>query len=587
MKKRTRGIPSGFSGCFTIAVLAFVPLASGEFETPIAITNVTIVIEPGTTVENGTILIADGRIIEAGENVTIPSHAELIDGKGLIAYPGLIDGQTFLGIPEDKRETAVRERAEDVNPDRSQQPLPATRFANRRGIRPHFRAASLFAADEDAIKAHRSGGFAGALIAPRDGILSGTSAFVNLSGAPLRRSILETDVAMHGSFRTGEEGDYPGTLLGMFAQFRQVMLDAGRHTKVQEFARRHSTSTDRPPVDETLDAIQPLLRRSQRLFFEANSENEIRRALDLAGEFNLDVGITGAKEAWKVIDRIKAENIPLIVSLKFDDEPDYGKKKKAGDKKKPESSEEAEDEPTGEESEKEAESKSDKKAGKKKDEKKIYEPLRARKERRRLWEEQVANIIRLHEAGIEFSLSTRDFKKPAKLLENLRLVIERGLPVDAALAALTRTPASLFGLGNQLGRIEVGQLANIVVMSKSFEDDKAKVKYIFVDGKKFDYTGDDDKDKKKDEPEKDEADEDEESAESEEIAEAETEEEDQGPSWRCEIEADRVPKTRTGGNVLIQNATVITVSGPILENTSILVQDGKIAAVGPDLTAPA
>ena len=593
MTQRTRAIPGRFPGCFTIAVLVFVPLASGEFETPIAITDVTIVIEPGNTVENGTILIANGHIVTAGENVAIPSHAELIDGKGLIAYPGLIDGQTFLGIPKEQRESAVRERAEDVNPDRSQRPLPATRFANRRGIRPHFRAASLFTADQDAIKAHRSGGFAAALIAPRDGILSGTSAFVNLSGVPIRRCVLDADVAMHGSFRTGEEGDYPGTLLGIFAQFRQVMLDAGRHTKVQEFAKRHPASADRPPVDETLDAIQPLLRRSQRLFFEANTENEIRRALDLAGEFNLDVGITGAKEAWKVIDRIKAENIPLIVSLKFDDEPEYGKKKKADSKKKPESSEEDKDADPKEKSPEE-ESKSEKKAGKKKDEKKIYEPLRARKERRRLWEEQVANTIRLHEAGVPFALRTRDLKGTSKFWTNLRTVIDRGLPEDAALTALTSVPARMFGLGDRLGAIRPNRIANLTLMSKPLSDEKAKVKFVFVDGRKFEIDAEDKKDGKgargrkhggepgdTDEPTEESTEDD-----SSETEPTEEEEKDTGPSFEVEIKADRIPATKTGGNVLITGATIIPVSAPTLQNASILILDGKIAKIGEVLNVP-
>ena len=305
--------------CLGLALSLLPTVALAEFETPTAITDVTIVVQPGMTVENGTIVMFEGRFVAVGTGVEIPPHAELIDGSKLIAYPGLIDAHTFLGTPETTREPSDRQRIEDEHPDHSQKQLQATRFANRRGIRPHFRALNLFAPDESTIKAHRAAGFTAALIAPRDGIFSGTSDFLSLSGLPIRRSILKSNVAMHGSFTIGEEGEYPRTLLGIFAQFRQVMLDADRHTSIERYAERHPGGTVRAPTDETLEALQPLLSRSQRLIFEANSENEIRRALKLAAEFNLDVAISGGKEAWKVIDRIKRDNIPLIVSLNFDE----------------------------------------------------------------------------------------------------------------------------------------------------------------------------------------------------------------------------------------------------------------------------
>ncbi len=557
------------------------PQSFAAVDPPMAITDVTAFTQPGATIEGATIVIADGRIVAVGVDVTIPADAVLVDGKGLIAYPGFIDAHAHLGVSEDERTEADRTRIEDENPDPRQGPLPATRFANRRGIRPELRAVDLYNPEEKSLDAYRQSGFTAALIAPRDGIFSGSSDVLMLGDAPIRRSVLADNVAMHGSFSTGEDGSYPLTLLGVFAQFRQVMLDTARSVKVRKFTQRHPRSARRAPVDAALEALEPVLRRAQPLVFEANSENEIRRALDLTKEFNLRIVISGAKEAWKVADRIRDEHIPLIVSVKFDEEPEYGKnlkgKKRRGDARKVSNELQSED-----------------KAGEdKKDEKKIYQPLKVRKELPRLWEEQVSNAVRLHEAGIPFALRTRDFDKPSELFDNLRMVIERGLPEDVAVAALTVNAASIFGVEDQIGSMTRGRIANITLMTKPITDKESKVRYVVVDGKKFEFPEDEESNGKKggDKDGKADAgdqvvDKDDETGASDESSGDESPERDAGPTFASEIKADRIPKTKTGGNVLIQNATIIPVTGPTLDHASILIRDGKIEAIGQILEVP-
>ncbi|MFQ5494984.1 MAG: hypothetical protein ACE5EX_06345, partial [Phycisphaerae bacterium] len=143
-----------------VAICTLLPCAArAEFQTPIAITGATVVVEPGLTLESATVVIADGRIVAAGADVTVPPDAERIDGAGLIIYAGFIDGQTHLGIPKKVRSEKARKRTEDENPDPRQGPLPATRLANRRGIRPQFRALELYAPEEDQLKSNRAAGF--------------------------------------------------------------------------------------------------------------------------------------------------------------------------------------------------------------------------------------------------------------------------------------------------------------------------------------------------------------------------------------------------------------------------------------------
>jgi len=113
-------------------------------------------------------------------------------------------------------------------------------------------------------------------------------------------------------------------------------------------------------------------------------------------------------------------------------------------------------------------------------------PEAAARERRRRWEEGVANALRLHEAGVRFAFTGRGQTNPAEFWENLRRVVRAGLPREAALQGLTLAPARILGVERQMGTVEAGKLANLVVMTADFTDPKSKARYLFIDGKKLD-----------------------------------------------------------------------------------------------------
>ncbi len=551
------------------AMLACSAVSYADFQTPIVIRGATVITGTGQTYEPGEILIDKGRIIDVGHDITVPAYAQVIDATGLIAYPGWIDAHSYIGIAEKKRTIEQRRRDEDKNPDPIQGPLAATRFANRRGIRPQFHAAKLYKPTLDQLKTFRTAGFTSALVAPRDGIFSGISDIISLGDRPRRQAIVRENIAMHSAFTTGEDGRYPKTLLGVFAQFRQVLLDSQRQTKVQKYFQRHPNDAQRAPVDEALNALQPVLARSMRLFFEANSQREIRRAIRLADEFKLDVVITGGKEAWKVATLLKKRRIPVIVQLKFDREPDYGKKKK-------DKSESNKTKSDSTQSEKSTASDENEKANV------IYEPLKLRKEQRRLWNEQVENAVRLHEAGVLFAFRTRDFEKPEEFFKALRKVIDHGLPEEAALKALTASSAEILRSADQLGSIAPGKIANITLRDKHFSDIKSKTKMLFIDGQKIDLSNPKDANKNKAETKIATTEDSTNNEPTSESAEQLTKQMDE-PDWAVEIEADRVPKTKTHGSVFIRNATILPITSAILTHASILIRDGKIVALGADI----
>ncbi len=545
-----------------------------EFEVPVAVRGVSIHRPGAETIENGTILMSKGRIIAIGTDIPLPPHVEIVDAEGLHAYPGFVAALTHLGIADEKRSKEERRLSEDADPDPTQRAFAFSRAAHRRGVRPEFRTADHYAPKAGDLKAYRKQGFASAVVAPRHGIFAGQSCVVSLSDDPRRRVILSEVVGQHASFSAGEPGDYPRTLLGVFALFRQVLLDTQWWTEQRDYFMRHPNAK-RPAVDRSLESLESLVAGDARLIFEANTENEIHRALNLAEEFNLPITISGAKEAFKVVDRLKAGSVSLIVSLKFPEEPELG----AGNsrsRRKPLVDDPHESQTESEAGEVEApdEQRTSATDDDGDDEKRIYEPLKLRRERRRLWEEKVENVIRLHEAGLTFSFSMRDFDSPAEFGKGLHKVIERGLPVDAALAALTQTPADFLGLSGRVGDLDVGFLANVVVTTAPLEDGDVAVRYVFTEGDKHEFevkkqgksknkVGQQDDEGSADEPD------------------------DGGPRWACEIEADRAKPIETGGNIILRNATVLTVTGPDLPDADVLIRGGKIASVGSNVTAPA
>ncbi len=553
-------------------------VAWAEPSHPIAITHGTIVTGQGRTIEDGTVLIEDGRIVAVGADVVAPLYYEVIDATGQFVYPGFIDAHSYLGIPKTERTELERARAEDWKLEAKDGPYSETRAANRRGIRADWRADALYAPTKEQLVARRALGMTTCLVAPRSGILAGRSVLVNISDAPIRQAIVAKEVAQHASFSTGEPGSYPGSMLGVVAQFRQVMYDARWHQNLLRHVERHPRKTNRPASDRVLEALQSPLSGKSSVVIEANTASQIHRALNLAEEFNLNIIISGGAQAWRVLDRLQAANVPVILTLKFSDEPEYGKKKAKGKGSTPSETE----------SEKAADSQpSSTPSPKDDDEDPIYEPLKLQKERRRLWEEELENAFKLHEAGIRLAFSTRELDDPADFLANVRKVVEQGLPEPAALAALTRAPAELFGQNRQLGVIATGRVANVAIFEKPFAQEKSIARWVVIDGYKYDLQAD-----KKDKNDKKEKAADEESVSTSQPAEprdAELEEfkdREGKPDWACEIEADRVPAVHTGGNVLIRDVTIIPVVGDLIEKGAILVRKGKIAAVGVDVPAP-
>ena len=103
----------------------------------------------------------------------------------------------------------------------------------------------------------------------------------------------------------------------------------------------------------------------------------------------------------------------------------------------------------------------------------------------RKWEERVSCASLLEKAGVPFAFSGSGLKNQGDFLKNVRRAVTAGLPKQAALRALTINPAKILGVDRQLGTIEPGKMANIVLMTADFTEPSASVKYLVIEKTRF------------------------------------------------------------------------------------------------------
>jgi imidazolonepropionase-like amidohydrolase len=432
------------SAAFFLLFFLVVSDISAQYKTDAyAITNARIVSGNGSVIEKGTVVVRNGLIAQIGENVAAPADAKVIDGVGLTVYPGFFDAISNIGIappaarppvgaggPQAAAAAALAAEAAARPPSNSSYPY---------GLRPETEAANLVNASDGSFETARNNGITTALSVPRDGIFMGESALVNTAGGSIAEMTIRAPFAEHITFRTLGGGTYPVSLLGTFAVLRQMLLDAQRLQEVKRIYAANPRGVRRPEADKSLEALIPVLNREMPIVMNANSEREIIRALDLAKEFNLKLIIAGGMESGKVADRLKKQDVPVLLSLNFP-------------KRTAAFSAEADPEP--------------------------METLRLRAQAPK-------NAGILAAAGIKFAFQSGGMTSMADFLTNAGKTVENGLAKDVAIRAMTMSPAELFGVADRLGTLETGKIANLVVMRGDIFGKDRVITHVFVDGAMF------------------------------------------------------------------------------------------------------
>jgi len=404
------------------------------------LTGARVVVSPGVVLESASVVLRDGLIDVVGDEIELPPDARVWDLEGRVVYAGFIDTMSELGLPAGLK--TPRPRGEDDPPPPEPPRQAASGFWNSR-IQPELDVAELISLEEDEVESLRSIGLTTVLSVPRAGILRGQSAAVSLADPEnARESVIAAGVAQHaGADMGGRNDEYPDSLMGVIALLRQAFLDAGWYSEMSAYYTANPAA-ERPAANAALAALGPVLDRSQPLFYATDDELDYARALALGAEMGLDVVLAGNGHEYRKTSLLASLDRPIIVPLDFPEPPDVASPDSALDV--------------------------------------TLETLQH-------WELAPSNPAFLAAAGIEFALTADGLDDvDEEFWKNLRLAVERGLPADTALAALTTVPAGLMDMTDTLGTLEGGKIANLVVADGDlFSDEEAAIEIVFVDGQPY------------------------------------------------------------------------------------------------------
>ena len=191
-----------------------------------AFTNATLVRDASTTLTNATLVIRDGRIVAAGTGIKVPAGAVEVDCKGKYIYPSFIDIYADYGINQPQR---TGQGFGQFNPGQQPQLETAAKGAYgwNQAIKSDADAYRVFAVDDTKAKPLRDAGFGAVLTHIRDGVARGTGAVVSLANEKENLVIIKERASAHYSFNKGTSNQsYPGSMMGYIALLRQTYLDA-------------------------------------------------------------------------------------------------------------------------------------------------------------------------------------------------------------------------------------------------------------------------------------------------------------------------------------------------------------------------
>jgi imidazolonepropionase-like amidohydrolase len=429
-----------FPRTLLLAALALYAAGAARAEEPryFAIRNAHIVPVSGPEIKGGTVVIAKGLIVAVGEKVPIPPEAWVIEGRGLTVYPGFIDALSDLGLgggapagPGGGGGGPGRGQAQAPTVSQGPQDRPATT--------PWVNAADELKPDDKRLETWRNAGFTSALATPLTGIFAGQGALVNLVGDRPGEMVVAAPAALLVTLQPLRGfGNFPDSLMGVLSYVRQVYLDANWYQQAEAVYTAHPQGLERPAYYRTEVVIDGALRAGRPVLLPGNTAQEVHRALVLADRIGARAVIYGGQQGYAAADELAAAKVPVLVNLKWPEK-------------------EKDSDPEAEES------------------------LRVLRFRDRAPSSPAA----LQKAGVKFAFYWEGTGSPKDALKNAKKAIDAGLAKDAALRAFTLSAAEILGVGDRLGSIEAGKIANLVVADGDLFNEKTKVKMTFVDGRRY------------------------------------------------------------------------------------------------------
>jgi imidazolonepropionase-like amidohydrolase len=386
-----------------------------------AFTNAKIYVTPSQVIENGTLLIQNGKVIQVGTSVSIPKNAVILDTKGHSIYPSFIDIYSKFGVEQPKRPSGGG-RATQYDAAREG-------FYWNDHIMPENTAIAKFKYDDKKAKELRDAGFGVVNSHIHDGIIRGTGVLVTLNGTGNDANrILDDQSAQYLSFNRSviKKQSYPTSLMGAMALLRQTYSDA------KWYAAGNSDTKDRSL--EALNKNKGLIQ-----IFEAKDKGHALRADKIGDANGIQYVILGGGNEYERIADIKGTNAKFILPLNFPDAYDVTDPIAAA-----------------------------------------YVNLKDM----RKWNQAPSNPKVMADNGVTFSFTLYDLKSPAKFKEKLMKAIKYGLPKTKALEALTTAPAATLGKSGSIGSLQVGRQANFLITSGDIFDKGTTLYENWVQGQK-------------------------------------------------------------------------------------------------------
>ncbi len=420
--------------CTAVAALAIAPLfraealSGGGAPSPTqtyAIRDAKIVTLAGPPIEHGTVVIQNGKIAAVGASVRIPSDAQVIEAKGLEVYPGLFDAESDLGLTE----------VEAVN---------ATVDTTEIGTyNPQLIAMTAVHPASELIPVARANGITHAIAAPSGGggfrgggeVIAGQASAINLAGWTIDDMLIRKSVAMVVDWPTLQTRTFDISTFSPrqrpFAEVKQEydkhidelgdLLDRARHY-AQVMEKGSMENYDR---DLKLEALVPVVEGKLPLLVVAEGKSEIRSAVEFCTKQKVKMILAGGAESYKVKDLLAANHIPVILGrtqeLPRDEDASY--------------------------------------------------------------DQSYVTAGQLNAAGIKIAFASFNASFSRRLPYQAANCVPYGLPYDDALKAVTLYPAQIFGLADELGTIEQGKMADLIVTDGDPLAIPTQVKYLFIDGK--------------------------------------------------------------------------------------------------------
>jgi hypothetical protein len=392
-----------------------------------AIVGARIEIGNGLSLEQGTVVFSNGKIVDIQPGKKAPTDATVIDGAGKVLYPGFIDAYST------RLSKSTPEFKPEGKPDATST-APATMWiGNRKGIAAEWAVADQLDFEKD--DSSYDNGVTTALLAPSRGTIRGSAAIVDLLPSTNKDRVRNNNFAMAMSFRGGTGDGYPTNVLGVFALLKQTLSDA----KSQYDGVKLYTEEKKPTWMASLDALQPVVGGVLPGMFDVNLDREIERAMRVSDEFGFKLIVAGGRDSYRLAPELASRNIPVLLSI------DYGSMPSIEPDKGPDGV-----------------------------------PVEVKQERLDKWKEQIAGYKSLAKAGVSFAFCSGS--SPSSFLENARVLIKNGADKDEVLRIMTSGAANLLGLGSSVGTIEIGKRANLVLMNKDFDQADAKPERVWIQG---------------------------------------------------------------------------------------------------------